>query len=50
MDPVDESEELKYRAYGKVDFLAGKKVARTGGAGGPIQPVRGFEFSLPIAA
>ena len=34
LEPVNENGELKYRAHGKVDFLAGRKVTRTDGAGG----------------
>jgi hypothetical protein len=34
LEPVSKSGGLKYSAHGKVDFFGGKKVARSGGAGG----------------
>jgi hypothetical protein len=48
LEAVNESGESKYCVQGKVDFIGGKRVARTDGAGGPDSITRAYRFSLIV--
>jgi hypothetical protein len=50
MEPVSENGKMTYRYHGKVDFFGDRAMARTGGAGGPIESVRAYAFTLQVAA
>ena len=50
LEQVSEAGKLSFRANGQIDFFGEEALTRVGGAGGPIQSVRAYEFALPIAA
>jgi len=49
LEPVNENEKLSYRYNGKIDFFGDRAVARSNGAGGPIESVRAYAFTLPVS-
>lgn len=50
LERVDENGKIRFKANGQIDFLCEEELTQLSGAGGPIESVRSFEFSLPIVA
>jgi predicted oxidoreductase len=47
---VGEGGKISFKASGQIDFFGEEALTRVGGAGGQIESVRAYRFTLPVAA
>jgi len=49
LEQVEECGKISFRANGQIDFFGEEALTSVGGAGGPIESVRAYAFTLPCS-